>query len=83
MATREQTIRLPQASYDLLLQEANRRGVEPDALADELVRADLGASTGDLESALAGLAELRRRLPDIDGLVLAREARTELERRGT
>ena len=82
MATREQTIRLPQASYDLLLQEASRRGVEPDALADELVRADLGASTGDLESALAGLAELRTRLPDIDGLVLAREARTELEHRG-
>jgi DNA-binding response OmpR family regulator len=83
MATREQTIRLPQASYDLLLQEASRRGVEPDALADELVRADLGASTGYIESALAGLAELRRRLPDIDGVVLAREARTELERRGT
>jgi hypothetical protein len=83
MATRERTIRLPQASYDLLLQEASRRGVEPDALADELVRADLGGSAGDLESALAGLVELRTRLPDIDGVVLAREARTELERRGT
>jgi hypothetical protein len=83
MATREQTICLPQASYDLLLQEACRRGVEPDALADELVRAALGASTGDLESALAGIAELRMRLPDIDGLVLAGEARTELEHRGT
>jgi hypothetical protein len=83
MPTREQTIRLPQASYDLPLQEAGLRGVEPDALADELVRAALGASTGDLESALAGIAELRMRLPDIDGLVLAGEARTELERRGT
>ncbi len=74
---------MPQASYDLLLQEASRRGVEPDALADELVRADLGVNAGDLESALAGLSELRTRLPDIDGMVLAREARTELERRGT
>ncbi len=74
---------MPQASYDLLLQEASRRGVEPDALADELVRADLGAGAGDLESALAGLVELRARLPDIDGVMLAREARTELERRGT
>jgi hypothetical protein len=83
MATRERTVRLPQASYDLLLQEASRRGVEPNALADELVRAALGASTADLESALAGLAELRTRLPDIDGVVLAREARTELERRCT
>ncbi len=82
MATRERTIRLPQASYDLLLQEANRRGVEPDALADELVRTDLGASTGDLQSALVGLAELRAKLSDIDGVTLARDARTELEHRG-
>jgi hypothetical protein len=82
MANSERTIRLPQASYDLLLQEANRRGVEPDALTDELVRTDLGANTGDLQGALAGLAELRTRLPDIDGVALAREARTQLEHRG-
>ncbi len=81
MATSERTIRLPQASYDLLLQEANRRGVEPDALADELVRTDLGASTGDLQGALAGLAQLRTKLPNIDGVALARQARTELEHR--
>jgi hypothetical protein len=66
----------------MLLQEANRRGVEPDALADELVRTDLGASTGDLQGALAGRAELRTRLPNVDGVALAREARTELEHRG-
>jgi hypothetical protein len=36
------------------------------------------ASAGDLESALTGLAELRTRLPDIDGVALAREARTNL-----
>jgi hypothetical protein len=82
MATRARTIRLPKTSYELLQQEANRRGIEPDALADELLRTDLGASTGDLQSALAGLAELRTRLPSIDGLALAREARTELEHRG-
>ena len=83
MATRERTIRLPQTSYDLLQQEASRRGVEPDALADELLRADLRASTDDMQSALAGLAELRTKLPNIDGAALAREARTELEHRGT
>jgi len=82
MATRERTIRLPQTSYDLLQQEASRRGIEPDALADELLRTDLGASAGDLQSALAGLAELRTRLPNIDGVALAREARTELGHRG-
>jgi hypothetical protein len=80
VATR--AIHLPQASYDLLRREANRRGVQPDALADELVRADLGQGNGDLDRALAGLAELRERLPPIDGVALAREARAELERRG-
>jgi hypothetical protein len=82
MATKGRTIRLPQTSYDLLQQEASRRGIEPDALADELLRTDLGASAGDLQSALAGLAELRTRLPNIDGVALAGEARTELEHRG-
>jgi hypothetical protein len=82
MATRERTIRLPQTSYDLLQQEASRRGIEPDALADELLRTDLEASTGDLQRALTGLAELRTRLPNIDGVTLAREARTDLEHRG-
>jgi len=54
-----------------------------DALADELVRADLAHAGGDLESALADLAALRKRLPPIDGAALAREARGELERRGS
>lgn len=80
VATR--AIHLPQASYELLRREASRRGVQPDALADELVRADLGQRHGDLESALAGLAELRERLPPIDGVALAHHARAELERRG-
>ena len=55
---------------------------EPEALAVELLHSDLGASTGDLQSALAGLADLRTRLPNIDGVTLAREARSELEHRG-
>ena len=82
MATSERIVHLPEASYDLLLQEANRRGVAPDALADDLLRTRLKASDGDLQSALVGLAELRTRVPDIDGVTLAREARTELEHRG-
>jgi len=83
MAAKKRTIRLPQTSYDLLQQEASRRGVEPDALADEILRPDLGVSISDLQGALAGLAELRTRLPNIDGVTLTREARTELEHRGT
>ena len=82
MATRPRTVRLQAASYDLLEQEARRRGMEPDALAEELLRADLeGAPSDDLEAALAGLHELRAGLPEIDGVALAREARRDLDQR--
>jgi hypothetical protein len=37
----------------------------------------------DVEAALRREAARRMRLPDIDGVMLAREARTELEHRGT
>jgi hypothetical protein len=81
MATR--TIHLPESSYALLSAEAQRRGLDPDALADELVRADLAAgSEQDLEAALKNLAEFRATLPEIDGIVLARDARAQLEQRG-
>jgi hypothetical protein len=81
MATR--TIHLPESSYALLSAEAQRRGLDPDALADELVRADLAAaSEQDLEAALTDLAEFRARLPEIDGVALARDARAQLEQRG-
>lgn len=80
-ASAAHTIQLPERSYELLRREADRRGVKPDVLADELLRADLAPAGGDLEAALAALAELRERLPEIDGLALAHEARVELERR--
>lgn len=82
MATRPRNIRLTPDSYALLEREARRRGTQPDALADELLRADLGGPTDGLDVALAGLAELRERLPEIDGVALARGARRELEDRG-
>jgi hypothetical protein len=82
MATR--TIHLPESSYALLSAEAQRRGLDPDALADELLRTDLATSDGhDLDATLQSLAELRARLPEIDGVVLARDARAELEQRGS
>jgi hypothetical protein len=81
MATR--TIHLPESSYELLSAEARWRGLAPDALAEELVRADLGGQgEQDIEAALRGLAELRAGLPEIDGLVLARDARKQLDQRG-
>jgi hypothetical protein len=82
MATR--TIHLPESSYALLTAEAQRRGLDPDALADELLRTDLATSSGqDLDTTLQSLAELRARLPEIDGVVLARDARVQLEQRGS
>jgi hypothetical protein len=47
------------------------------------VRTDLAAhGEQDLETTLRGLADFRARLPEIDGIVLARDARAQLERRG-
>lgn len=47
------------------------------------MRADLsGAGEQDLEATLQGLAALRAGLPEIDGIVLARDASEQLERRG-
>lgn len=64
--------------------EAQRRGLDPDALADELLRTNLAMSgRRDLDATLASLAELRARLPEIDGVVLARDARAQLEQRGS
>src|SRR5580700_8128244 len=78
MATR--TIHLPESSYALLSAEAQRRGLDPDELADELVRVDLSAyDEQDLEATLKSLAEFRAKLPEIDGIVLARNARVQLE----
>lgn len=76
------TIALSEDLYELLVRESKRRGVGPDALASEFVRQELTARAGgDLAVALRKLAELRERLPEIDGLALARAARVELERR--
>ena len=57
--------------------------MEPDELADELVRMDLGAIREmDLEDVLAGLAEARAGLPPVDAVALVREGRVELDARG-
>lgn len=84
MATRPRKVRLSPGSYDLLKREASRRGTDPDALAEELLRADLAdRAGGDLDATLASLADFRERLPEIDGVALARDARDELQARRT
>jgi hypothetical protein len=84
MATRTRTVHVSPDAYDRLVHEAERRGVAPDALADELVKADLAPVEFDLEQTLADLAEVRGRLRGggMDAVALVREGRDELERRG-
>jgi hypothetical protein len=82
VAAADRTVQLQQDSYDLLVKEAARRGVEPEALADELLRADLAAARqGDQEAALDALAEFRAGLPPADAVALVRDGRRELEAR--
>jgi hypothetical protein len=82
MVTSPRKIELQPDAYDLVLREAERRGVEPDALVDELVRSDLGQENGDLVAALDALAEFRAGQPPIDAVALVREGRDDLEARG-
>jgi hypothetical protein len=65
-----------------LAREAERRGVAPEKLADELVRAELAPqASDDLEAALAGLAAVRAGQPKVDAVAMARDARSELDAR--
>jgi hypothetical protein len=82
MATSPRMIELQPDAYDLVVREAERRGVEPDAVVDELVRTDLGQENGELVAALDALAAFRAGLPPIDAVALVREGRDELEVRG-
>ena len=82
MAVDTHTIRVGQDVYDRLTREAAHRGVEPDALADELLRNDLTVAQPDeLDQILDELAELRKGLPTADAVALIRAGRDELEAR--
>lgn len=83
MATRDRVIHPTSDAYDRLEREAGRRGVPPDALAGELLAAELAPAKSDLESILADLAEIRGRVRrPVDAVAVIREGRDELERRG-
>jgi hypothetical protein len=83
MATRDRVIHVTPDAYDRLAREASRRGVPPDALADELLAAELAPAQSDMEGILADLAQIRSRVRGgTDAVTLVREGREELERRG-
>lgn len=82
VATRDHIIHLSADFYERLEREAGRRGVEPDALAAELLAAELAPAEFDWDKALSGLAEIRGRVRgEVDPVALVREGREELERR--
>jgi hypothetical protein len=57
--------------------------VQPDALADELLAAELAPADFDWDSTLTELAEIRSRMRggSDDAVAIVREGREELERR--
>jgi len=83
MAARDRVIHVTPDAYDRLEREAGRRGVPPDALADELLAAELAPVHSDLNGILADLAKIRSRVRGpVDAVAVVREGREELERRG-
>jgi hypothetical protein len=84
MVAPDRTVQLQQDTYDLLARAAARRGIEPEALADQLLRADLAtAGPDDVEAALDALVRFRAGLAPADAVVLVRDGRDELEARGS
>jgi hypothetical protein len=82
MATRDRIIHLTPDSYARLEREAGRPGVKLDALADELLAAELAPTEFDWDAALSDLAKVRARVRgDADAVAIVREGRDELERR--
>jgi hypothetical protein len=70
-------------AFELVSREAERRGVSPDQVVEEIIRTDLTVvHGGELDAALRRAATLRSTLPRLDGVVLAREARADLQARG-
>ncbi len=82
MATRAHPIHLRNETYAALEREAQLRQVEPDELADDLVRAQLPSESGQMQAALTALAAVSAKMPEVDAVALVREGREELDRRG-
>lgn len=82
MAVRSHTIELAPDAFDLVSREAQRRGVSPGQVVEEIIRADLTAAESDLLAAVLRVSDVRSSLPTLDGIGLAREARADLEARG-
>ena len=82
MASRAHIIELAADAFDLVNREAQRRGVSPDRVVEDIIRTDLAVvHGGELDAALRRAADLRSTLPRLDGVALAHDARADLEAR--
>jgi hypothetical protein len=85
MATTDPVIHLKPETFEALEAEAERRHVEPDELADELVRENLQQASerrSQMREALEALDELRTRMPKVDAVQLIRDVREAEADRG-
>lgn len=85
MATaRARVIHLSSETYEALENEAERRHVAPDELADEIVRTELQPAErepGYLNDWLEKMEALSATMPAVDAVELVRQGREELEQR--
>jgi hypothetical protein len=76
-------VELQPDAFDLVAREAQRRGVSPDQIVEEIVRSDLGrGGAADLDALFDRVTRLWATLPPIDAVALARDGRAEREARG-
>jgi hypothetical protein len=77
-------IELSDKDFERLEAEAQRLNVPTDALASIMVKFSLTKVNPSVDAlaALSGLAEIRKQLPPIDAVELARASRQDLEYRG-
>lgn len=84
MTARDRVIHLTLDTYERLEREAERRGLTPDDLAEELLLGRLVPVAFDWDRCLAGLAQIRGRIRGADDeVILDRQDQDELERRGS
>jgi hypothetical protein len=77
-------IELSDKDFERLEAEAQRLNVPTDAFASIMVKFSLTKVNPSVDAlaALSGLAEIRKQLPPIDAVELARASRQDLEHRG-
>jgi len=85
MATADHTVHLKPETFQALEAEAERRHVQPDELADDLVRQQLPQVSNrrtQMREALDALREFSKTMPRVDAVQLIRDVREAESDRG-